>query len=579
MDLAANLKATRAVVHRALAVYGITPGSDARPSPDSHLTDAQTKEVLADCYQLLLILAETEAQSALGGPTGGQQPGLQKAVRLLQQALLFGPPSRAYHLRHERYLGLLGDEAGARQGQEAAAVVPVQDALDHFLVGDEYYRRSRFDEAIKEFNEVLHMKPAHFWAQYLDALCLLRLHRPAEASSQLTACLAQRSDFVWIYLLRGFAQGELLAFDAAEADFRKALQMSLDENARYVLLVNRGVLRVREDRLDDAVADLKAAIALRPNEYQAYVNLAQAYRRQKNVDQALAQMDCAVRLEPTLAHLYRLRARLYLECKQPALALQDFDQAIQNENTDSPFLADDYVERGRLLLSERKNAEALEAFDASLRLRKDHSRAQRLRAESLFQLGRFQQAVEAFDRYLEKGKPLESVYRGRGLARAELGKHPGAIEDFTRALELDATSTVQTYRGWAYLVCDAPKLALRDFELAIQLDPKNADAYSGRGFIRASQGRYREAVRDAEQALRLGPPSARLFYSAARIHAQCPGNSDLRALQLIQQALTLLPIKQRAAFWGTHVRRDAALQSIRRLTGFVRLDEELSSGK
>ncbi len=59
----------------------------------------------------------------------------------------------------------------------------------------------------------------------------------------LGACLAQRSDFVWLYLLRGFAQEELQEWAAAEADFAKASQMPLDADARYVLLVNRGVLR------------------------------------------------------------------------------------------------------------------------------------------------------------------------------------------------------------------------------------------------------------------------------------------------------------------------------------------------
>ena len=157
-----------------------------------------------------------------------------------------------------------------------------------------------------------------------------------------------------------------------------------------------------------------------------------------------------------------------------------------------------------------KNADALASFDAALALRKDHPLGQRLRAEALFRLGRFEEVIAAFDRYLEAGKPLESVYRGRGLARAELGQYPGAIEDFTKALELHPTSAVQAYRGWTYLVVDAPKLALRDFELAIELDPKNADAYNGRGFARAKLGQHREAVQDAAEALRLGPPSASL---------------------------------------------------------------------
>ncbi len=142
----------------------------------------------------------------------------------------------------------------------------------------------------------------------------------------------------------------------------------------------------------------------------------------------------------------------------------------------------------------------------------------------MFRLGRFEEVIKAFDRYLETGKPLESVYRGRGLARAELGQYPGAIEDFTKALELHPTSAVQAYRGWTHLVVDAPKLALRDFELAIELDSQNGDAYNGRGFVRAAWVATARPSRTPTEALRLGPSSPRLLYNAARIYAQCPGS-------------------------------------------------------
>ena len=82
--------------------------------------------------------------------------------------------------------------------------------------------------------------------------------------------------------------------------------MPLNENARYVLLVHRGVLRVRQERFEDAVADLKAAIVRKPGAYQAYVNLALAYRRLDKLDLALDQLERALALEPGLAQLYRL---------------------------------------------------------------------------------------------------------------------------------------------------------------------------------------------------------------------------------------------------------------------------------
>ena len=97
--------------------------------------------------------------------------------------------------------------------------------------------------------------------------------------------------------------------------------------------------------------------------------------------------------------------------------------------------------------------------------------------------------------------------------------------------------------------------------------------------MRASLGRHREAIQDAAEALRHGPTSPRLLYNAARIYAQCPGTGPERGLELIQQALSLLPSDQRRAFWSSHIRTDAALAALRRYRLFARLDLEASHGK
>ncbi len=576
MDLAQNLKAARAAVQKALEVYGVLREANARPALDADLSDAQKAEVTGDCYQLLLVLAETEAQSTTKASPADNEILLKRALGYLDHAKAFGTPSRAFHLKRARFLKVLGKTSDAALAEQAAASAPLDHVLDHFLMADEFYRREQFPEAIREFERVLAQSPSHFWAQYLDALCLLRQERPAEARALLSACLAQRTDFAWLYLLRGFAQEELQAWDDADSDFRQAAQLPLDENTRYVLLVYRAVLRIRTDRCADAIADLQEAIKLKPNAYQAFVNMANAYRKSGDRGQAIAQLNHAVALEPGLAHLYRLRARLELEHNQPDRALVDFKHAIERENPNSPYQIDDLVDCGRLLLRDKQFNEALSSFVAALAVHPDHPQALRLQAEALFHLGRFEEVVAAFDRYLKAGKPLESVYRGRGLARAELGRHAGAIEDFTKALEMAPTSTVQAYRGWMHLGVDAPKLAQRDFELAIELDPKNGDAYSGRGTVHASQGRYRDAARDAAESLRLGPPTPRLVYNAARIYAQCPEPSPQRALALIQQAIRMLPEAERSAFWSKNIRLDKALATLRRRPAFIQIESALA---
>ena len=201
MDLAANLEAARTAAQNALAVYGVVAGANPRPSFDAYQSEAQKREILGDCSGLLLILAEIEAQSASSTKSAENAQFLRKALSCLEQAGRMGAPVRALNLRRARYLNLLGERAEAAKAEKTAQGAPLDDALDHFLMADELYRREQFDLAVKEFEQVLERQPGHFWAQYLGALCLLRQQRPAEARALFSACLAERSDFVWLYLL------------------------------------------------------------------------------------------------------------------------------------------------------------------------------------------------------------------------------------------------------------------------------------------------------------------------------------------------------------------------------------------
>jgi tetratricopeptide (TPR) repeat protein len=369
--------------------------------------------------------------------------------------------------------------------------------------------------------------------------------------------------------------------------------------------VGRGVLRIRQGRIDEAIDDLRAAIALRPNQHHAYVNLAQAYQKQERLHEAVTLLDEAIRQEPSLAPLYRERARIHRQRGDTMAALRDLEQAIRLEPAGrQPWvLAVDYTERGKILQAEGNYEEAVESYDAALTTRPDHATVHARRAEALLRLAeadtdggrqraRYEEAVRSLGLYLRLGRPEAAIYRARGLARAKLGDYGGAADDYTRALGIEPDAATQAARGWIYLVAfEAPVLALRDFEEAIRLEPDRGDPYNGRGNARLWLGRDPEAaVADAETALRLGPTEPRLLFNAARVFALAVGAIDVRspdrepragtraryqarALQLLHQALETGPPQQRASFWES-IASDSALNPIRQCRGFVQLAAE-----
>src|SRR5262249_31408863 len=148
----------------------------------------------------------------------------REALQCLEAARKLGFQTRAYYLRRAHFLDQAGEPAEARADRQRASSVPLDGALDYFLLCEHPYRRGDWDGARDALNHVLAIEPGHFWAQFFLAVCDLKSEHWAAAKAGLNACLAQQPDFTWAYLFRSFANERLQAFPEAEADFQKVLQ-------------------------------------------------------------------------------------------------------------------------------------------------------------------------------------------------------------------------------------------------------------------------------------------------------------------------------------------------------------------
>jgi serine/threonine protein kinase/predicted Zn-dependent protease len=575
------------------------------------LTDQQNDEVRNGCYEMLMVLAEAVAE-----PLPGESPSRQARAALLILERAVGvrrQPTQAYHLRRAACLVRAGDATAAERERTAAKSMRPDGAFDHFLIGLEWYKRGLVTEARRHFDAALQAEPKHFWSQCLLAICDLNSRPPqaAEAKAYLIACLQSHPDLAWLYVLRGYAFGQLGAaasvseeasahFEAAEADYRAALRLDPEGKFRYALLVNRGLVRFQSRKLDLAIADLKQAIELNPRQLNAFVTLAQIYRHQHRLDLALKQLGEALALRTDSAPLYRTRALWNLERKNPspavrAAALGDLDQAIRFGSAGSRELAQDRAARAHLFLLSKRYEEALLDCDAALQINPNESEANHWRVVALLELKRYNEVIDSCDHFLRDGKSSVELLELRAVAKSKRNDFPGAIEDYTLALaQHPQASTLHARRGWAYLVSGAPRLALGDFHEALRLDPSSADAYSGRGSALVALGQIREAARDAEASLRHGEPEPRMLYNAARIMAQAAqslakdtsprGRADLasvrryqeRAIAFLALALKQTPLEARALFWRDVVQTDQAFSAMRRLPEYLRLAAEFS---
>ena len=178
LDAACNDAATRRAAEAAFDLISASgPGEFRVPATmPASWTGLEQTEVAASCYELLLILAAAE-------------PSAEAGLHRLDQAARLRPATTAYHLRRATCLSRAGRESEAKHERELAQASGVVTAFDHYLIGQERYKRGEWRAAASSFYRAIQLETDHFWAQCFWSVCCLQLKQFSEAKTGLNACL------------------------------------------------------------------------------------------------------------------------------------------------------------------------------------------------------------------------------------------------------------------------------------------------------------------------------------------------------------------------------------------------------
>jgi tetratricopeptide (TPR) repeat protein len=212
---------------------------------------------------------------------------------------------------------------------------------------------------------------------------------------------------------------------------------------------------------------------------------------------------------PTQA-LYFLRAGCRKTLGEEAASQADSHLADKT----APTLAVDHQLRGMAACKARQLAEAIQAFEAALRLEPTHYWSLMLLGGCLTDLGQrpedFTGATRVFTGCILRRPDHAHAYSYRGLAYAKLGQPDKAVADISKAIDLNPKlAWAWNNRGVVY--CDdlrQAKEAVADFSQAIELDPKLASTWYNRGNAFSHLGQYDKAIIDYSRAIDLDPKLA-----------------------------------------------------------------------
>lgn len=204
-----------------------------------------------------------------------------------------------------------------------------------------------------------------------------------------------------------------------------------------------------------------------------YANRSSAYFSKGDIDHALADADEATRLVPTDMAFLSLRGDAYATKGDYDHAIADFDRVIAMD----PRLRDGdmFIKRGSAYAAKGNYDQAIADANQADRIRSKGAATHELLGVAYRGKGDYQRATRELDTAL--GLVRNSPYRP------------------TRLVE----------RGHSYAARGQYALAIQDYDAALSLSPRNAEALYGRGIAKQKNGDQASGAADVAAAREIDP--------------------------------------------------------------------------
>ncbi|MCO5168131.1 MAG: tetratricopeptide repeat protein [Planctomycetes bacterium] len=455
----------------------------------------------------------------------GESSSFARRMRAMQGGLELGErlaavPDLGALERGVELLGA-GDASGAlRVLDEALAAHPEHAEL---LVnrGNALLALGRLFEAEASFERAIAAAPTLMQAWAGRAAARLRQGRRELALEDLDRAVVLSPTTPELYHNRANARSAAGDVEGALADLDRAIDLAPGAGA----LVNRGVLRARRGRHEEALQDYARALELDPAMAHAYMNRGSLFIDRGELSRAQADLERAVALDPRLATGWFNLGVVRQAQGQDDAAIHDLTRAIELR----PDLARAWSGRG---LSRHRAGQldgAAADYDRALTL--EESATTRLCRAALRQArGELAGAREDLEAILARSPDALDARVRLAEVHLELGEHDAAAAHLEAALEREPGAPRAWYlRARRHAALGQVEAARRDAARLVELAGDDLDAATDAAHLLLSLDDPAAAQATAERALRRRPdhPGALAALAVARaLRGDLPGAVD-----------------------------------------------------
>jgi tetratricopeptide (TPR) repeat protein len=455
------------------------------------------------------------------------------------------------------------------EGAMKNAHLSSDDAKAHLESAWTFRKAGKLHQAMVEYAWVTTLNPKQSGAWTAQGDIYTVIQKPERAISAYQKALdAASAPSDTLYVKLGTAQLKTGNAEKATESFNKALAINAKNKDAALALeqvwekeivsnprnmsahLNLGAVYQQMGRLNDAYAQYQIADHLSPNNPLIKLNMGSLLEQQGQVDQALALYDSAMRQNPSDPQALLYMADALKRKGQMKAAEQLLQKALQSspdkkqvyEQLIAVYKAQgdpDKIKSGWQMYTSAYPDDASIQYQAGLALHelKDYDDA----------ITYYQQAIKIdpnmADAYANMGTALHAVNRDDDAIKAlkkALVLNPGMDEVKTLISDIDHQSGSKAFAEAAKLHEDGKYAeAVKEYELALKEDPKNADIDARYGLALQALKRFKEAEAAYDKAIALAPDVAANYYYKGSIYDE--QNQLDTAKRLYEKALALDP--------------------------------------
>jgi Flp pilus assembly protein TadD len=207
-----------------------------------------------------------------------------------------------------------------------ALAVTENNHLAHNNLGAALVAKGQMDEAIRQYQEALRLKPRYTNARCNLAAALVNKGQIDEALSQYQEAIRLKPGFADAHYSLGIALVTKGQIDEAIRQYQEAIRLKPDYAEAHN---NLGIALGRKGQMDEAIRQFQEATRFKPDNAEAHYNLGLALGRKGQTDEAIRHFEAALKARPDYPEAHNCLGTVFYQQGRSGEAIRQFQEALR----------------------------------------------------------------------------------------------------------------------------------------------------------------------------------------------------------------------------------------------------------